>query len=230
MRRTPLTLLISTLLAMLIALGAAADPMMAQLSIGVVGADGVRAEVSSPAAGLSAAVETAAPRVTASYAKSLRRADLSRLAALSAAAGATAPHVSATYAKSLRSQALSFPKALLNDTTPPRASAPPRVEVRQGQVVIVVEADKFVVVRVRFGSTPGAYPREVQVTLYGRQVKLVLGQLAGSGPLTAQADLTPGTYYYRYSLTDLSGNSAESPEQQFTLTVGSKVFLPSIRR
>lgn len=168
---------------------------------------------------LGTALSSVQPYLMAAYAKAARTAPLRLEPALGTALSSVQPYVMAAYAKAVRSQPLSFTRELLGDTTPPRITAPACVILRSGRGTLRLSADEPVAGSVAFGLQPDALSRQAAQPLLGQTIEIDLG------------NLTPGRYFYRYTLTDRSGNQLTSPVGSFTASAGcERVYLPLMRR
>ncbi|RMF32543.1 MAG: hypothetical protein D6759_08215 [Chloroflexi bacterium] len=128
------------------------------------------------------------------------------------------PHrVVFSFADSNLGYALSYPLALIGDTTPPRARGIAPKTIAVDSVVIAWTTDEFTTSTVRYGTQPGVYSHEVRSSLYTKQHEVVL------------TGLTLGTrYYYKISCSDRSGNTYTSPEYSFV--VEFHTYLPVVVR
>jgi hypothetical protein len=112
-----------------------------------------------------------------------------------------------------------YPVAAMADTTPPQVSQIGVSPLGPASVSVTWQSDEYTAGSVAYGTQPGAYSQTASDPQWYRQHAMTLNNLN-----------TGGTYYYRLTNTDRSGNSVQSGELTFTLQGGVRVFLPLIRR
>lgn len=124
------------------------------------------------------------------------------------------------FANANLSYSLSYPRELVNDTTPPQI-----IEIGIGQIeangilTITWTTDEFADSTVLYGTTSGSYPYTVTDPLH---VKLHAVGLP---------DLVPGTtYYYRLRSTDLSDNTTTTDERSLVALRNQFIYLPVVVR
>lgn len=123
------------------------------------------------------------------------------------------------YAAQNRPVMLSYPFGLIEDTVPPIISNIDVSSVADGPSVVTWTTNEFATSELRYGTQSGNYTDTVTDALYYRQHEL------------ETHILTVGTtYYYRVRSTDINGNTAQSPERQFTVVDVYYTYLPAILR
>ncbi len=161
------------------------------------------------------------PRVVVEGANYLRLVDIATALppSLQTVLGQVAPAVTVQGANGIWHASLIYPKALFNDTTPPRISNV-RVIVSPSaptSAVVSWTTDEWATSTVLYGTQPGVYSRMVSDPLYARQHQVTL------------TGLTQGTrYYFRVQSTDRSDNTATSDEYSFIQIF--RLYLPLIIR
>lgn len=171
----------------------------------------------APPAALQTLFSQVSPRIVVQYANTLRQErTVAPPAALQALFGQVTPRIVLQYANTSRQMPLSYPRALIGDTTAPQISA--ISASRQGSNVVVTwTTNEFADSAVLLGTQSGAYTQTVSDPLFVRQHEITL------------TGLQTGTiYYYRVRSTDLSGNRATSSE--YTLQSQSFFYLPLLNR
>jgi hypothetical protein len=156
-------------------------------------------------------------RVTFQFANTSRYDNLtSPPGALQILFSAVRPRVVFDAANSNRSATLSYPVALIGDSTPPQISA--IACSRQGNTATISwTTDEFATSEVRWGTAPGAYAQMASDPLLERTHALILtGLTAGQ------------TYYFVVRGADRSGNPTQSGEYQ--VKVQTKTYLPIVLR
>jgi hypothetical protein len=156
-------------------------------------------------------------RVTFQFANTSRYNDLtSPPGALQALFSAVRPRVVFDAANSNRSATLSYPVALIGDSTPPQINA--IAGSRQGNTAIISwTTDEFATSEVRWGAASGAYTRMASDPLFEKTHSLTLTGLTAGRP-----------YYFVVHGADRSGNQAQSGEYQ--VKVQTKTYLPMVLR
>ena len=174
-------------------------------------------ELSAPPAPLNNLLNAAPGHITIQYGNDARRIPLPNLsAALSARLSATPARLTMQYANGNRQFTLGYPAAMIGDTTPPVITDGPTANVGSNGGTISWTTDEFATYELRYGSSPGNYPNTVTGTLF---------QTYHSAPMPG---LESGTYYYRITSTDLSGNQATS--QEYSFRTQTYIYLPVIVR
>lgn len=103
------------------------------------------------------------------------------------------------HADANRTMALSYPKNLLNDTTPPQITLATPILVSTSSVSVTWQTNEFANSTVQYGTQPGSYSQTVSDPLYlNNHGMLLTGLSAGT------------TYYYQVSSSDRSGNTASA--------------------
>lgn len=125
------------------------------------------------------------------------------------------------YANANRQLPMSYPGALIGDTTVPQLGPVMATPTLSG-ITIVWTTDEFATSAVLYGVQSGVYSPTVNDPLYVKRHEMTLTGLP-SGT----------TYFYKVRSTDRSGNTSTSSEYQFTdqgEVVRSPIFLPLIQR
>jgi PKD repeat protein len=162
-------------------------------------------DLSDVPASLRSLIEVVTPHLVIDHANSIRQYTLGRTpGALQLLAEAMSPRVTVQYANSTRTKHLSYPIALMNDTTPPQISDIALVPISGDSVGVEWATDEFATSAVLYGTQSGTYSQMVSDSLYTKQHEVVLSGL-----------MADTTYYYIVRSTDRSGNSATSEEQSF---------------
>jgi len=121
------------------------------------------------------------------------------------------------YANAIVNIPLSYPSALIADTSPPMIS---NVVVNAnvgGNAIISWVTDEFTISEVRYGIQTGVYDQTINDPLFNEQHAITIsGVIPGS------------TYYYKIKCTDRSGNAVESQEYHFVAT--QRIYLPFVKR
>ncbi|MCB9135576.1 MAG: fibronectin type III domain-containing protein [Anaerolineales bacterium] len=121
------------------------------------------------------------------------------------------------YAEANTQHPLSYPAALINDTTAPQITNITANGTSSSSVKITWNTNEFSTSTLKYGTQSGSYPQILTDDTYQK-----LHQVTISG-------LTTGTtYYYRIVSTDRSGNVTQSAEKTFVVL--SFLFLPSVTR
>ena len=103
------------------------------------------------------------------------------------------------HADANRTMALSYPKNLLNDITPPLITLGTPILMSTSSVSVTWQTNEFANSTVRYGTQPGSYSQTVSDPLYlNIHGMLLTGLSAGT------------TYYYQVSSSDRSGNTASA--------------------
>lgn len=155
-------------------------------------------------------------RVAVQYANSLRRLGLSTVpGGLQSLLEQMPARIVFQYANSSHQWQLSYPAALIDDTTPPVLSGIEVSSISIESVRIIWTTDEFATSTVLYGTQSGVYPQTVSDPLYAKQHTITL------------TGLTQGTtYYYEVRSTDRSGNTSTSSERSFTAQIS--IYLPLI--
>jgi len=133
--------------------------------------------------------------------------------------GQIAPRFVLEFAKANRYITLSFPVALINDTTPPQGSNITVKPAGETSTTITWITDEYADSTVRCGTQSGNYTMTFSDPLYTKQHSITL------------TDLTPETTYYCVcSGTDLSGNAYQSQEFSFEQVEETFIYLPLVLR
>jgi hypothetical protein len=118
---------------------------------------------------------------------------------------------------------LEFPRALINDTTPPEVVGTVTVETDSDTATLTFETDEFTRGTVRYGYQSGNYTQETEFELYERQQTVVL-----EFDQAARAPETIEQVCYTIELEDLSGNTTTIPESCVAFL--DTVYLPFVQR
>ncbi|NJL33353.1 MAG: hypothetical protein HC893_05200 [Chloroflexaceae bacterium] len=102
---------------------------------------------------------------------------------------------------------LAYPAELINDTTPPEAGEVHVTITLSQTAVITWTSSEFATTVVRYGTEPGSYPEEMEVTDYEQTHEFEFTDLTGGE-----------TVYYTISHTDRSGNTVTLPEGSFVFS------------
>jgi hypothetical protein len=133
--------------------------------------------------------------------------------------GQIAPRFVLEFAKANSYITLSFPVALINDTTPPQGSNITVKPAGETSTTITWATDEYADSTVRCGTQSGNYTMTFSDPLYVKQHSITL------------TDLTPGTTYYCVcSSTDQSGNTYQSQEFSFEQAEETFIYLPLVLR
>lgn len=157
---------------------------------------------------LRAQLETQPQPLSVSYASSAWGVYLRAIpAGVQAVLNNMAPAVETQFANSSFYAPLRYPKALIEDTSPPVVS---NFSVRSTvtNTVLSWNTSEFARCTTRYGAESGVYPHTLINELYYQQHSLQLLSLAQGA-----------TYFVQFTCTDLSGNPATSSEVQFTMVV-----------
>ena len=188
-------------------------PAHSQTGIIVNNGDGLRQESIS----LYPGPRDVGPRIVLQYANTLRQERIAGLpTALLPLFGQVTPRIVLQYANTSRQMALSYPRALIGDTTAPQISA--IAASRQGSNVLVSwTTNEFADSAVLLGTQSGSYTQTISDPLFLKQHEVTL------------TGLQAGTiYYYKVRSTDLSGNIATSGE--YTLQSRRFFYMPLLNR
>ena len=185
----------------------------------IEGADQTRYESLTQSFTLNGLLDALGPHFVVDTADSLRHAPLTYPAELQPFLDALPRHFVLDTDEANRFNALQFPLALIGDTTPPQeVGTPTIIPTGTTSVKITWQTNEFSRGTIAYGPQPGQYTGTVSEPLYARNHELVLSGLAAEG-----------TYYYRISHTDPSGNQAQGAEHSFSVgAVASPVFIPMI--
>lgn len=185
----------------------------------IEGADQTRYETLTQSFTLNDLLDALGTHFVVDTADSLRHAPLTYPAELQPFLDALPRHFVLDTADANRFNALQFPLALIGDTTPPQeVGTPTIIPTGPGSVKITWQTDEFSRGSIAYGPQPGQYTGSVSEPLYARNHELVLSGLAAEG-----------TYYYRISHTDPSGNQAQGVERSFSVGASAvTLFLPMI--
>lgn len=193
-------------------------PAAGQTGIIVNNADSVRTTSVVLSQDLANSTTGVQPRVAVQYANSLYRLGLSAVpSALQNLLEQVPARIAFQYANSSRQWQLSYPAALIGDTTPPVVSGIESRSIGGGSVKIIWTTDEFADSTITYGAQPGTYTWTVTDPLYVKNHEITL------------TGLSQGVrYYYKIRTTDRSGNTYTSPEYSFTSNVS--LYLPLIHR
>lgn len=173
--------------------------------------------LTAPPAPLNNLLNAVPDRIAIQYGNAARHIPLTNVpAALSARLSAAPARLTLQYANRNRQFTLGYPAALIGDITPPIIIDGPSASAGSSGGAISWTTDEFATYELHYGSSPGNYPNTVTGTLF---------QAYHSAPLPG---LDSGTYYYRITSTDLSGNQATSREYSFRTQ--TFIYLPVIVR
>ena len=173
---------------------------------------------------LRAQLETQPQPLSAGYASSAWGVYLRAIpAGLQAVLNNMAPAVETQFSDSSFYAPLRYPKALIEDTSPPVVS---NFSARSTitNTVLSWNTNEFARCTARYGAESGVYPHTLINELYYQQHALQLLSLAQGA-----------TYFVQFTCTDLSGNPATSGELQFTVVVAPviveyRVLLPFVAK
>ena len=196
---------------------ASALPAHGQGGIIVNGASTVRQENSNIDPGLGAATSSVRPRVVFGNANTQRHEPvIVPPESLQNLFTAVRSRVVFDAANTSRSATLSYPIALIGDTTPAQISA--ISDVRQGSTASISwTTNEFATSTVLYGTVSGNLTQNASDPLFVREHQVTLTGLTSGA-----------TYYYRVRSVDLSGNVAQSQER--VLRSQTFLFVPLIRR
>ncbi len=185
----------------------------------IEGADETRYETLTQSFTLNGLLDALGPHFVVDTADSLRHAPLIYPAGLQPFLDALPRHFVLDAADANRFNALQFPLALIGDTTPPQeVGLPTIIPTGPTSIKITWQTNEFSRGTIAYGPQPGQYTGSVAEPLYARNHELVLSGLAAEG-----------TYYYRISHTDPSGNQAQGAEHSFSVgAVAVPVFIPMV--
>lgn len=166
-------------------------------------------------------LEAVMDRVAADYARAILRLSLPAVPdALSSRLAQVTARVGFDFARANKRMPMFYPLEVVNDHTSP---------VLVGGIAVTATGDttakiqwttnEFANSKVRYGTTPGSYPKTVSNNLYVTNHSITL------------TGLTPGVpYYYRVNSVDLSDNTYQSSERTFIIEEETYVFLPTVIR
>ena len=110
---------------------------------------------------------------------------------------------------------VSYPKSIINDTSPPIISS----VAAQSIGIITWKTDEYATSSVIYGTNTVVGLGEIIDPLYTKQHQVTL------------TGLTPGvTYKYKARSTDRSGNTRTSNEYSFTAQVSLSIYMPIVNR
>ena len=121
------------------------------------------------------------------------------------------------HANENRFYTLDYPLELINDTAPPQVNQVAATAASGGRLRITWTTNEFTTSLVEYGGQSGVYADSVSDNQYRVQHEFTISG-ASSGV----------TYYYRITNTDRSGNSAQSVEYSFVVSM--PLFLPMVVR
>ena len=116
------------------------------------------------------------------------------------------------FANALTYRPISYPKVLLNDTTPPAV-----IRISKTNANLFIVTNEFTTMIFQYGTTSGNYPSQLTADLFANQHVIPLSTFTAGQ-----------TVYYQVYLTDRSGNPSLSGEYQLLPT--QTLFLPWLER
>jgi len=116
------------------------------------------------------------------------------------------------FANALTYRPISYPAALINDTTPPSV-----IQISKTTANLYIVSNEYTTMVFQYGTTSGNYPFQLIDNLFAIQHWIPLSSLPAGQ-----------TVYYRVYLTDRSGNQSISGEYQLLPT--RTIFLPLLKR
>lgn len=167
---------------------------------------------------LQTLVQQVADRVVVEFANTTRSSPLSAVpGTLQTLIESVSDRVVFEFANTNREFELGYPTELINDSTPPQASAITTSVTGSDAATISWLTDEFADSAVLYGTQPGNYTQTISDPLYVKEHAIIL------------LGLTPGTtYYYKVHSIDQSGNTFSSGELNFTVLL--RVYLPEVIR
>jgi hypothetical protein len=174
--------------------------------------------LSAPPTALITNLNAVAARIGLQYADRVRQSPLVVIPpALSVRLSETSDRIIFQYPDKNRPVALSYPAALIGDTTPPTIVGTPGANMSANSAIITWTTNEFTTYVLHYGTSSGSYPNQVSSSLFSKEHRATLTGLNPSE-----------TYYYQIVSTDLSGNQAAS--QEYVLEGQYYIFLPMTRR
>lgn len=168
---------------------------------------------SAPPLALSTLLGQVNPFIPVEFANAVRHDNLvAPPSGLATALGQAGPRIVFEFANANRSMALAYPKALINDNTPPAIAQPSALGGK-----LQWTTDEFTSTVLRYGTNPAQLDQQLVDELFAKVHEVTLP--------AAQ----PGvTYYYQIVATDLSGNVTTSPVYQFSTEL--YLYLPTVKK
>lgn len=167
--------------------------------------------------GLNAQIQQVLPRFVIEYANAKKVYPLLPLpSGMTTAIQQLATRFVIQYANATKTYSLAYPVALIADSTLPSLLSQAAVWSGAGQATITGTTDEFTTCILQYGASPGNYPNSLNDPLFSKTHVFNLTGLAAGAPV-----------YYRFVLTDRSGNITNSQEYEYSTHA---VFLALIRR